>query len=124
MLVGVRRPSSSSLLAGLLAGAGVLHFAVPAPYASIVPQRLGHAQELVMVSGVAELAVAAAVAAPRTRRLGGWLAALLFVAVFPANVSMALDPDRPKHLHRAAVARLPLQVPLVVWAMKIARQSA
>ena len=124
MLVGVRRPSSSSQLAGLLAGAGVLHFVIPAPYEGIVPKRLGHARELVMASGVAELAVAAAVAVPRTRSLGGRLAALLFVAVFPANVSMALDPERPPHLHRAAIARLPLQLPLVVWALRVARQSS
>ncbi len=124
MLVGVPRATSPSLLAGLLAGAGLLHFAIPEPYESIVPRRLGHARELVIVSGLAELGVAAAVAAPRTRRQGGRLAALLFVAVFPANVSMALDPDRPPRLHRAAIARLPLQLPLVLWAMRVARQSS
>jgi uncharacterized membrane protein len=124
MLPAVPRPDAARSLVALLAGAGILHFAVPGPYASIVPKRLGHARELVYASGVAELAVAAAVAHPRTRRLGARSAALLFVAVFPANVSMALDRSRPPQLHRAAIARLPLQLPLVVWALRVARQSS
>lgn len=117
------RPRSATLLTGLLAGAGVLHFAVPAPYESIVPRRLGHARALVYASGVAELTVAAAIARPSTRMRGAQAAAALFVAVFPANVSMALDPTRPPRLHQAAIARLPLQVPLVVWALRVAREA-
>jgi uncharacterized membrane protein len=117
----MRRPTSSQLLTGLLVGAGVLHFVAPEPYASIVPKRLGDPLPWVYGSGVAEIAVGALVAAPRTRRLGGLAAAGLFVGVFPANVSMALDASRPAALHRAALARLPLQVPLVVWAMRVAQ---
>jgi uncharacterized membrane protein len=123
MLAGVRRPTSATLLTTLLAGAGVMHFVVPGTYARIVPKSLGHAQELVYASGVAELAVAGAVAHPRTRATGGRLAALLFVAVFPANVSMALDSSLPPRLHRGALVRLPLQIPLVVWALRVGRAA-
>ena len=66
------------------------------------------------------LAVAATVAAPRTRRLGAGLAAVLFVAVFPANVKMAIDwSDRSLWERVAAYGRLPLQIPMVLWALRV-----
>ena len=61
------------------------------------------------------MGVAAAVAVPRTRKRGALAAALLFVAVFPANLQMAADADTATE-KAIAYARLPLQVPLVVWA--------
>jgi uncharacterized membrane protein len=110
---------SPHLLAGLLAGAGVLHFVRPEFYDAMIPPLLGSPRAWTYGSGVAELAVAAAVAVPRTRRRGALAAAGLFVAVFPANVYMAFDPgDLPRW---AVIARLPLQVPLVVWALRVAR---
>lgn len=112
---------SPYLLAGLLAGAGVLHFVRPAFYDAMIPPFLGSPRAWTYGSGVVELAVAAAVAVPGTRRRGALAAAGLFVAVFPANVYLAFDPgDLPRW---AAVARLPLQVPLVVWALQVARRT-
>lgn len=126
---GRGRPSpttSAALLAGLLGGAGGLHFAVPDPYASIVPRVLGDPRAWVYASGVAELACAAAVALPRTRRRGALASAALFVAVFPANLQMALDADGHGLAGNPWVAwgRLPLQVPLVLWALSVARSAA
>jgi uncharacterized membrane protein len=73
---------------------------------------------------VAELMVAALIAAPRTRRLGALLAAVLFVAVFPANVKMAIDwSDRPVGMRALAYGRLPLQIPLVMWAVLVYRRA-
>jgi uncharacterized membrane protein len=119
-------PRPALALAALLAAAGVTHFAYPKPYDRIVPTALpGTARTWTYLSGVAELAVAAAVAAPRTRRLGGLAAAALFTAVFPANIKMALDArggSRGEQL--ATVARLPLQVPLVIWALRVSRSAA
>ena len=119
-------PRPALALAALLAAAGVTHFAYPEPYDRIVPTALpGTARTWTYVSGVAELAVAAAVAAPRTRRLGGLAAAALFTAVFPANIKMALDArGRSKSEQLATVARLPLQVPLVIWALRVSRLAA
>jgi uncharacterized membrane protein len=72
------------------------------------------------VSGAAELAVATAVAVPATRRVGAACAAGLFAAVLPANVQMAVDwRERPLPLRAVAYGRLPLQVPLVLWARKV-----
>ena len=112
-------------LAALLGASGVLHFARPRPYDSIVPHRLpGSRRAWTYASGAAELALAAALAHPRTRRRAGWAAAALFVGVFPANVNLAVDWRRASPARRAiAVGRLPLQVPLVLWARRVARES-
>jgi uncharacterized membrane protein len=112
-------------LAALLTTTGVLHLAVPAPFDAIVPRPLpGPPRFWTLASGVAELAVAAAVAAPRTRRLGATAAAGLFVGVFPANVRMARDwSDRSVAARAAAWARLPLQAPLVAWALAVRRRG-
>lgn len=107
----------------MLAATSVLHFATPAPFDSIVPRALpGPPRRWTYLSGAAELAVAAAVALPRTRRLGGLAAAALFAAVFPANVQMALDWQRRPPAHRTvAWGRLPLQLPLIAWAVRASR---
>ena len=118
-----RRIGPARSLAGMLAATGVLHFVAPEPFDTIVPHALpGPRRRWTYLSGVVELGVAAAVAAPCTRRCGGLAAAALFVAVFPANVQMALAwRDRPLPYRAAAWARLPLQVPLIAWALRASR---
>jgi uncharacterized membrane protein len=115
-------------LAGLLSGMGVLHFAAPKPFDAIVPPALpGSARAYTYGSGVAELGVAAALAVPRTRRLGGLAAVALFLGVFPANIQMAADwwrdPKIAKPLKYGALARLPLQIPLVLVALRARRNA-
>jgi uncharacterized membrane protein len=112
-------------LAALLAASGTLHFLTPKPYDSIVPRSLpGSPRTWTRLSGVAELVVAAAIAHPRTRRLGGLAAAGLFVGVFPANVKMAVDWRNASPAKKAiAFARLPLQVPLVLSALAVSRRA-
>ncbi len=109
----------------LLAGAGATHLAAPQVYAPIVPRRLGDPRPWVLWSGVAELLCATGLAVPRTRRAAAWASAALFVVVYPANVQMAasaLRSSRASAAYRAAaVARLPLQVPLVLRALRVAR---
>ncbi|MBW4719333.1 DoxX family protein [Saccharothrix obliqua] len=119
------RSWSALALAGLLGAAGVTHFARPRPYDAIVPRSLpGRARTWTYASGVAEVALAAAVAVPRTRGVGGLLAAWFFAAVFPANVKMAYD-YRVKSPRAKAVAfgRLPLQLPLILWALRVRRAT-
>ena len=77
---------TAGFLGVLLGGAGALHMVRPEHFDTIVPTALpGPARGYTYASGVAELAVAALLAVPRTRRLGGLAAAALFVAVFPAT---------------------------------------
>ena len=112
-------------LAALLATSGVLHFARPRPFDRIVPRSLpGSPRTWTYLSGAAELAVAAAVAHPRTRHAGGVAAFGLFIGVFPANVKMAVDWRHASPAKRAiAFGRLPLQLALLHWARRVAEQA-
>jgi len=105
----------------LMGGSGLLHLLVPAPYRSIIPAPLrGQAAALVTLSGVAEIICTTLLIVPRTRRLGAYAIAALLVAVFPANMQMALDS---KHGIADILTwlRLPLQAPLILWALSFRR---
>lgn len=118
-----RMRTTTAALIAMFSVSGVLHLLRPEPFIAIVPRMLPRKRELVYVSGVAELAGAALMAAPRTRRPGGRLSAVLLLAVFPANVSMAIAGAGRSPLCRVlAWARLPLQVPLVLWAWRSGRE--
>ncbi|WP_336880631.1 hypothetical protein [Rhodococcus globerulus] len=115
-------------LSALLLGAGTMHFVAPSFFDRTVPRQLpGEARTYTQVSGVAELAIGAALAIPKTRRLGAGLAAALFVAVFPANIQMAVDWCRSNKTSTAqkvgSIARLPVQIPLVTEALKARRNA-
>lgn len=113
----------AALLAVLLGTMGTLHFVVPRPFDRLIPRRLpGNARTWTYASGAGELTTALLVAIPRTRRLGGLLAALLFVAVFPGNVKMALDAKTTRS-RVVAYGRLPFQWPLVKWALHVRDHS-
>ena len=91
--------------------AGTMHFVIPRSYEGIVPPYLAkHKKEIVIVSGVAELAGGFAVLPERTRRAARWWLLATLAAVYPANVDMALRPQAFPKIPRAALwARLPLQ---------------
>jgi uncharacterized membrane protein len=124
-----RVPTSSAPswrpLAVLLAAAGVTHALAPRIYDPLVPRWLGDPRPWVLGSGAAEVACAVGLAVPRTRRAAALATAALFVGVFPGNVQMALtalrSPKASPAYRAVAVARLPLQVPLVRWALRVAR---
>ncbi len=114
-------------LTGLLAGAGVTHFAVPAVYDAMIPRTLpGRPRSWTIGVGVAEVAVAAAVAVPQTRRHGALAAAALFTGVLPANVKMALDARASDSAayRVGTVLRLPAQLPLIAWAFQVRRDAS
>jgi len=120
-----RSERSPLLLAGLLAAAGVAHFASPRQFDETIPQALpGRPRTWTYASGAAELALAAGIALPRTRKPAALAAAAFFVGVFPANVKMAVDwRNRPTPQKAAAIGRLPLQLPLVLWARSVAKNG-
>ena len=117
-------------LAGMMIGSGVLHLVAPGTYERTVPRQLPDARKVVFVSGVVELACGALLLVPATRKVGGWATVALLAAVFPANVQMMLDAGTehqaaknvPAPLFRAvALARLPMQVPMIRRALRVAR---
>jgi uncharacterized membrane protein len=113
---------TARLLAAALGASGALHLARPRTYEWLVPPELGPARPWVLGSGVAEIAVAALLAAPGTRRAGGRLAAALLVSFVPAHLHTFRVVDDPA-LTAAAAVRLPLQIPLVRAALKVAREG-
>ena len=123
---GLRPATSARLLSGVLVVTGTTHFLLPRSYDGLIPPALpGPARWWTYGSGVAELGCAALLAVPRTRRVGGVAAAVLFVGVLPGNAWMAWQ-----WRHRGAVwqavgyARLPLQAPLVWWALYCRREAS
>lgn len=117
-------PMSALIMAAALTGMGALHFLAPEPFDKLIPPELpGERRTWTLASGVAELTTAALVANPRTRRLGATLAVALFVAVFPGNLQMVRDSkDEPWPRRAIAWGRLPLQVPLIRWALQVRRE--
>lgn len=118
-----RRPNSAQTFGAFFTFAGVMHFVIPGVYASIVPDYLPAHRALVYASGVAEIAGGAGVMHPRTRSAASWWSVATLVAVFPANVHMALHPERYQVPGgRAALyARLPLQGGAIAWALAAGR---
>ena len=96
--------------------AGSLHFLKPAPYVKIMPPALPAPLLLVYVSGFCEVALGALVFT-RFAPLAAWGLIALLVAVFPANIHMALPPELfPKIPPAVLWWRLPLQGVLIAWA--------
>lgn len=110
-------------MAGLLGLAGVMHFLRPEPFDAIVPAQLGNRRLITYLSGVAELGCAALLAVPATRRTGGWCTAALMIAVYPANIYSVQKYWANPKARAVAIARLPLQVPLIRVGWNIARQG-
>lgn len=98
--------------------AGAMHFVIPKIYKRMVPPYLPAPEALVYISGAAEMVGGLGLMTRSRRRLAGfWLIATL-VAVFPANVHMALNPDDFPGVPGGASglwARLPLQAVFIAW---------
>lgn len=116
----------SRILAYPLLVMGVLHFAVPKPFDALIPEEIPvDKRTLTYASGAAELAVGGGLLWPRTRRWAAAAAAALFIAVFPANINtVRLWQNKPAWMKTVAWLRLPLQIPMVVAAIKVYRGSA
>jgi uncharacterized membrane protein len=112
--------TSQRLLAAFWIAAGLNHFRVPRLYEAIMPDALPAHRKLVLLSGGAEIVGGLLVLGERTRRrlARPWLLALL-AAIYPANVQMALHPERYPRIPQVALwARLPLQLLAAWWVWR------
>ena len=112
---------NEQLLRGALAVfftlAGAVHLIRPSLYLPIMPPVLPYKAELILVSGVAEIAGGAGLFIKPVRRSAAYGLIVLLVAVFPANVQMLLnsvESDASPLVLALLLARLPLQ-PLLIW---------
>jgi uncharacterized membrane protein len=114
------------VLAVFFIGAGVMHFVRPSFYLGIMPPYLPYHLELVYVSGVFEIVGGLGLLVPRLRRAAGIGLIALLVAVFPANVHMALhdlEENGVSYLTVLLWLRLPLQLALIAWAEWCSREG-
>jgi len=106
------------LQALLYIAAGANHFINPKPYLALMPPYMPAHSLMVIVSGVAEIVLGLGLLFPATRSLSAWGLILLLIAVFPANVFMALSSRFRKTPVWLRWARLPLQGLLIWWAYR------
>ena len=120
----IANPTRATRMGAMLIGMGVLNFAAPKPFDSIIPDELpGNARLYTHASGVGEMVTGGLLLVPRTRKLGALAAVVMFVSVFPANVNMVrLWKDKPLPMRIGAIARLPMQIPMITQALKIYRE--
>jgi uncharacterized membrane protein len=107
----------------LFIAAGAVHFVRPGMYERIVPPQFGHASELVAISGLAEIAGGAGLLFAPTRRAAGIGLIALLLAVWPANIYMAVEADRFAKISPAWAlwSRVPLQLVLMWWIERASR---
>ncbi len=97
--------------------AGVNHFIDPAFYLKIMPPYLSWHYELVILSGIAEVVLGIALLIPKLSRIAAWGIIALLIAVFPANLHMAMHPELYSDIPVVALwIRLPIQGLLILWA--------
>jgi len=105
--------------------AGIMHFVIPKVYKRIMPPYLPAHEALVYASGVAEIAGGVGLIVPSARRRAGWWLIATLLAVFPANLHMALHSEEFPEVpggKAALQARLPLQAVFVAWVLRAMRR--
>jgi uncharacterized membrane protein len=110
-----------------MVAAGILHFAATDAYVRIMPDYLPWHRELVYLSGVFEIVFGLGLLWRKTRQAAGLCLILLFLAVLPANVNMALRDIQPSGFRIPAFwlwARVPFQLVLIYWAWRASRPDA
>ena len=107
------------ILAVSLIIVGVTHFTVSEQYVKIVPPQLPYPLQLVYISGFFEILGGIGLLVPLVSRAAAWGLIALFIAVFPANINMAVNHIKIDHIPDSPwfqAVRLPLQAVLIAWA--------
>lgn len=107
---------------------GITHFVNTPLFVSIMPPWIPFHEWMVWLSGVAEIVIGILLAVPKTRKLGSWALIALLIAVFPANIHMAVNDIQPAGVTEpvpawAAWGRLPLQFVFIGIAWWIGRDA-
>jgi uncharacterized membrane protein len=118
-----------TLLALMMVAVGVMHFASPRPFLQIMPALIPSSLHLALVhvSGVFEILGGAGLLVTRARSFAGWGLCALYVAVFPANINMAVNriPMGESEWPTWALwGRLPLQLALIALAYWVSRPDS
>jgi len=104
-------------MAFLYVAAGIFHFVKPKIYRAIIPRWLPWHNQLILLSGIAEVILGILLIPITTRIIAAWFIIILLIAIFPANIQMAINWSRSKNPKLwIAILRLPLQLVLIWWA--------
>ena len=113
------------LFALFFVGAGINHFLRTAFYLRMMPPYMPFHPAAVYVSGVAEIALGLLLLVPQTTIVAAWGLIALLVAVFPANLQMAMHPETfPEFTPAALWIRLPFQPLMMAWAFWLTRRPS
>ncbi len=104
--------------AALFLGSGVGHLIKPGFFLKIMPPYVPLPEAMVLLSGVAEIALGVLLLIPRTSRMAAWGLVALLIAVFPANVFMYQHSEKFDLPPLVLLLRLPLQAVLILWAYR------
>jgi uncharacterized membrane protein len=118
-------PLRAYVMAVSLIGSGIGHFKAPARFDTAVPARLpGEARLYTYASGVVEVVIGALLMMRPTRRVGGVAALIFFVLISPVVVDGVRQSRSKGGLTLlVATARLPLQISMIVQALKLTRNA-
>ncbi len=105
---------------------GTLHFIFPEPFIKIVPNFLPFAAALVYISGLLEIIWGIGLLIPAVSQAAAWGLVVLFIAVYPANINMAVNHIQIANIPNEnwfQAIRLPFQFVLIAWAWWLTRPN-
>lgn len=116
-------PTDAKVVVAAFSASGLVHLVRPQTFEPLMPRWVPAHREVIYASGVAELLCAAGLLLPSTRRTAGLASAAVLLGVFPGNIKMAVDASRTRSTRFKAIAygRLPLQLPMIRAALRVAR---
>lgn len=104
--------------------AGIYHFINPAPYLKIMPPWLPWHEELVFISGALEIILSLLILYKPSRPFAAWGFIILLIAIFPANIQMAINYYKNNHpVYLGSLLRLPVQLVLIAWAFRYTKKN-
>lgn len=118
-IISNNRQTLKGLFAFFMIVAGISHFIIPGIYIKIVPPQLPYPEAIVYISGFFEILGGIGLLVPPTSQAAAWGLLVLIIAVYPANINMAVN-----HIHIDNIPdgnwfqaiRLPFQFVLIAWA--------
>lgn len=104
-------------MAALYVTAGIFHFVHPDYYMKIMPAWMPWHKAVIFITGVMEIILGILLLPKFTRRFAAWAIIIFLIAVFPANIQMAMNYHEESNSNLwIAVLRLPIQLILIWWA--------
>ncbi len=126
-LILENKQTLKGVLAVCIIVAGITHFIAPDTYVKIVPPQLPYPEAIVYISGFFEILGGIGLLVPLVSQAAAWGLVLLLIAVYPANINMAVNNihlDNVPDGNWFQAIRLPFQFVLIAWAYWYTRSDA